>query len=176
MRYCGDVADVVIYNDIIMANRATSLSMHERQAQASELWLERVEIPEIARRLDVSQRTIYRDLDLLGLVPNRPVDISPVNPDNKPVKVDISLIPDTLISNASSLMDAWLVRASEKDSAAQVYLKVADHLAKLVGAYAPEKRLQGNFKIEPPEPVAIPADVVEATGEIIKELEIDDTD
>lgn len=151
------------------------------------MWQEGNPIEAIAEKLDVSHRTVYRDLGNYGIVPSSPVTLKvpdlPLNNGNvKPAPrvpaIPANLVPEVLITNATILAEAWINRASEQDSAAAIYLKVADHLAKLVGAYAPEKRIQGNFKLEPPEPMTIPADVVQATGEIIGELDIkgDDDD
>lgn len=153
------------------------------------MWDEGASIQEIAAKCDVSTRTTYRDLDAFGIKPKSPLNVKPpvITQDIEKLTLEggtltkasgnlpipIEQIPNVLIVNAIVLAEAWLDRAGQSDTAASVYLKVADHLARLAGAYAPEKRIQGNFKLEPPKPVAIPADVIEATGEIIKELNID---
>ena len=158
------------YNLCIMGRRpgSTTADVLERRTKVADLWATRPDRSWIAEQVGVSVTTVLRDCREMGLEkPNR------ILPETQQAIKDLENAPYYLAGKAMRLMEVWKVKAETDPAAVRAFVQVADLYAKIAGAYAPEKRLNANVNLKPPEPVAIPADVIEATGEIVKELEID---
>ena len=155
-----------------MAYKKTNLPQAIRRQQVQQMWEDGRKKQEIADLLAVSHRTIARDFEALSLQDKVPVIIGQA-PDKYEPAIPVGKEAAYLMNKAVLMIDGWYERALIDDKAAAVLHKFADMYAKLVGAYAPEKKLQGSFKLEPPKPIEVPADVVKDMGEIIGELQIE---
>ena len=137
----------------------------------AELWAIRPDKTWIAEQVGRSVSTVHRDCMELGLT------AMPFVPqETRNILAEMDTAPEFIAGCAIELMEEWKERARGSDRAVRAFVALADLYAKVAGAYAPEKRLNANVNIKPPEPVRVPMQVLEQTGDIIGELQIDDRD
>ena len=131
----------VLYN-AIMATRTIELAQEiaKRRRKVAELFAVNPYYKAIGRQLGVSNATIKRDVKALGLLANLPDEMKGKNlvPQISPHD-----IPAWLLNNAIELA----MRLKDEQASANDQVKVWDFMAKITGAYAPEKMLHGHANI-----------------------------